>query len=150
MIKAVVLQKHYHSFTGLLSIHESFRNSVRCQDLISVNKRVNKYNHNLKQVFSLSPKSFFVVCYLCLNSWKTMRLGKPCLQMRIPSRTPLHLNWSRTRWGSSLPAWRKTQILSVCILYILFQGFGGLGHRLFPWVVYSFGRQFSSTRLPWQ
>jgi len=47
------------------------------------------------------------VCHLCLNSWKTMRLGKPCLQMRIPSRTPLHLSWSRTRWGSSLPAWRR-------------------------------------------
>ena len=54
-------------------------------------------------------ENIFVVCYLCLNSWKTMRLGKPCLQMRIPSRTPLHLSWSRTRWDSSLPAWRKKQ-----------------------------------------
>lgn len=43
--------------------------------------------------------------HLCLNSWKTMRLGKPCRQMRIPSRTPLHLSWSKTRWGSSFPAW---------------------------------------------
>lgn len=54
----------------------------------------------------------FEVCvqwvqYLCLNSWKTIRLGKPCLQIRIPSRTPLHLSWSRTRWGSSLPACRE-------------------------------------------
>lgn len=45
--------------------------------------------------------------HLCLNSWKGMRLGKPCLQIRIPSKTPLHLSWSKTRCGASLPAWRK-------------------------------------------
>lgn len=33
-----------------------------------------------------------------------MRFGKPCLQIRIPSRTPLHLSWSRTSGASILPA----------------------------------------------
>lgn len=42
--------------------------------------------------------------YLCRNSWKGMRLGKPCLQIRIPSRTPLHRSWSRTSGASILPA----------------------------------------------
>ena len=41
--------------------------------------------------------------YLWRNSWKGIRFGKPCLQMRMPSRTPLHLNWSRTRMASILP-----------------------------------------------
>jgi hypothetical protein len=42
--------------------------------------------------------------YLCRNSWKGIRFGKPCLQIRRPSRTPLHLSWSRTRGASILPA----------------------------------------------
>lgn len=42
--------------------------------------------------------------YLCRNSWNGIRLGKPCLQIRRPSRTPLHLSWSRTRGASILPA----------------------------------------------
>lgn len=42
--------------------------------------------------------------YLCRNSWKGIRLGKPCLQIRRPSRTPLHLSWSSTRGASILPA----------------------------------------------
>ncbi|RNA14995.1 hypothetical protein BpHYR1_007408 [Brachionus plicatilis] len=33
-----------------------------------------------------------------------MRLGKPWRHMRIPSRTPLHLSWSRTSGESILPA----------------------------------------------
>lgn len=60
------------------------------------------------------------LCHLCLNSWKMMRLGKPCLQMRIPSRTPLHLNWSRTRWGSSLPACRTEERSLDFIINLIF------------------------------
>lgn len=37
------------------------------------------------------------------NSWKTIRLGKPCRQMRMPSSTPLHRSCSSTRNASSLP-----------------------------------------------
>ena len=45
------------------------------------------------------------VCpHRCLNSWNTMRLGNPCLQIRIPSRTPLHLSCSSTRLESIFPA----------------------------------------------
>lgn len=67
------------------------------------------------QLRPLSKQLVHVECYLCLNSWKTMRLGKPCLQIRIPSRTPLHLSWSRTRWGSSLPAYREKQAFNVMV-----------------------------------
>lgn len=39
----------------------------------------------------------------CLNSAYKIRFGKPFLQILIPSRTPLHLNWWRTRKGSITP-----------------------------------------------
>lgn len=39
-----------------------------------------------------------------MNSWKAILFGKPWRQIRIPSRTPLHFNWSNTRWESILPA----------------------------------------------
>lgn len=42
--------------------------------------------------------------YRCLNSAYRIRFGKPFLQILIPSRTPLHLNWWRTRNGSITPA----------------------------------------------
>jgi hypothetical protein len=42
--------------------------------------------------------------YLCLNSWNGIRLGKPCLQIRMPSSTPLQRSWSSTRGASILPA----------------------------------------------
>jgi hypothetical protein len=42
--------------------------------------------------------------YLCLNSWNGILFGKPCLQIRMPSRTPLHLSWSSTNGASILPA----------------------------------------------
>ena len=44
------------------------------------------------------------ISYLCLNSWKTILLGNPCLQILIPSSTPLHLNWSKIKWESIFPA----------------------------------------------
>lgn len=44
------------------------------------------------------------VKYLCLNSWKSILLGKPCRQIRIPSSTPLHLSWSNTNCAAILPA----------------------------------------------
>lgn len=39
----------------------------------------------------------------CLNSAYRIRFGKPFLQILIPSRTPLHLSWWRTRKGSITP-----------------------------------------------
>lgn len=45
--------------------------------------------------------------YLCLNSWKSILLGKPCRQILIPSNTPLHRSWSRTRWALILPALKE-------------------------------------------
>lgn len=66
------------------------------------NMKTFSLNIPIKEPDSLDLK----LCYLCLNSWKMMRLGKPCLQIRIPSRTPLHLSWSKTKWGSSFPDWK--------------------------------------------
>lgn len=66
------------------------------------NMKIFSLNIPIKEPDSLDLK----LCYLCLNSWKMMRLGKPCLQIRIPSRTPLHLSWSKTKWGSSFPDWK--------------------------------------------
>ena len=37
------------------------------------------------------------------NSWKTILLGKPWRQIRMPSKTPLHRSCSSTRKASSLP-----------------------------------------------
>ena len=45
------------------------------------------------------------ISYLWRNSWKRIRFGKPSLQILIPSSTPLHLNWSRTRGATILPAY---------------------------------------------
>lgn len=95
------LKKSYHSLTSLFAIHKTFGDCIRREDLISERKTditvlsLIKYNMHLNEISET---------HLCLNSWKTIRLGNPCLQIRIPSRTPLHLSWSRTRWGSSLPA----------------------------------------------
>ena len=44
------------------------------------------------------------LAYLCLNSWKSILFGKPCRQILIPSRTPLHLSWSSTSCAWILPA----------------------------------------------
>lgn len=45
--------------------------------------------------------------YLCLNSWKSILLGKPWRQILIPSSTPLHLSWSNTSCALILPALRR-------------------------------------------
>ena len=46
----------------------------------------------------------FLIAYLCRNSWKGILLGKPFRQIRIPSSTPLHLSWCKTRLDSITPA----------------------------------------------
>lgn len=46
----------------------------------------------------------FFTAYLCRNSWKGILLGKPFRQIRIPSSTPLHLSWCKTRLDSITPA----------------------------------------------
>ena len=46
----------------------------------------------------------FFIAYLWRNSWKGILLGKPFRQIRIPSRTPLHLSWCKTRLDSITPA----------------------------------------------
>lgn len=48
------------------------------------------------------------ISYLWRNSWKRILLGKPCLQILIPSSTPLHRSCSSTRGESIFPAWTKT------------------------------------------
>ena len=52
---------------------------------------------------SYSSGEFFAA-YLCRNSWKGILLGKPFRQIRIPSSTPLHLSWCKTRLDSITPA----------------------------------------------
>ena len=60
-----------------------------------------KVNTNIQTIFvhdflpSMNPLGMTLgvrSSYLCLNSWKRILLGKPCLQIRIPSSTPLHLS----------------------------------------------------------
>lgn len=48
------------------------------------------------------------ISYLWRNSWKRILFGKPCLQILIPSNTPLHLSCSRTSGESIFPALRRT------------------------------------------
>lgn len=47
--------------------------------------------------------------YRCLNSAYRIRFGKPFLQILMPSKTPLHLNWCRTRKGSITPERKKEE-----------------------------------------
>ena len=42
--------------------------------------------------------------YLDLKSSYTIRLGKPFRQIRIPSKTPLQVNWCMTKTESITPA----------------------------------------------
>lgn len=65
--------------------------------------------------------------HLCRNSWKTTLLGKPWRQIRMPSRTPLQRSWSSTRWGSSLPAWRKKHTRAVLSRYLAWPEKGRAG-----------------------
>lgn len=65
--------------------------------------------------------------HLCRNSWKTTLLGKPWRQIRMPSRTPLQRSWSSTRWGSSLPAWRKKHTRVVLSRYLAWPEKGRAG-----------------------
>ena len=44
---------------------------------------------------------------LCLNSGYCSLFGKPFLQIRIPSRTPLQASWCKIRWLSQTPGKMK-------------------------------------------
>ena len=46
---------------------------------------------------------FGLITHRCLNSSNGILLGKPFLQIRIPSSTPLHLSWCRMRFASASP-----------------------------------------------
>ena len=48
---------------------------------------------------------------LCLKSAYRILLGKPFLQMRMPSSTPLHLSWCRTSSCSMAP--KKKDMFSI-------------------------------------
>lgn len=43
------------------------------------------------------------------NSWKTILLGNPWRQIRMPSKTPLHRSCSSTRKASSFPDCKDTK-----------------------------------------
>ena len=78
-------------------------------NIIKMHFRIwNKYRA-IHTYFCLKHKKilFHVNKYLCLNSEYIMRFGKPLRQIRIPSSTPLHCNWCRTRWASISPAMPK-------------------------------------------
>lgn len=76
----------------------SFRNYTGIQYFVP--KQRNLLLHTIFKVFS--EKQTFVD-YLCLKSPYRIRLGKPFLQILIPSNTPLHLSWWMTRWCSIIP-----------------------------------------------
>lgn len=65
----------------------SFRNYTGIQYFVP--KQRNLLLHTIFKVFS--EKQTFVD-YLCLKSPYRIRLGKPFLQILIPSNTPLHLS----------------------------------------------------------
>ena len=93
------------------------QNSTKC--LLAPNKASNNPDSGKKKFpwyFMLSNRSGnsnsrpsyasgeFFTAYLCRNSWKGILLGKPFRQIRIPSSTPLHLSWCKTRLDSITPA----------------------------------------------
>ena len=68
------------------------------------------------------------ISYLWRNSWKRILLGKPCLQILIPSSTPLHLSCSSTSGESSFPAYKTIALNNTFLkkkkkLFIFFKYF---------------------------
>ena len=49
--------------------------------------------------------------YLCLKSLYWILLGKPFLQILMPSSTPLHLSWWMTKKFSMRPSYRIRDLL---------------------------------------
>lgn len=96
----------YHEAAGLFAIHETFGDSVSSQDLITTRQeRDRDVKKGLQRYCKLQELVSLLRTDRWRNSWKTILLGNPCRQIRIPSNTPLHLSCSRTRWASSFPAW---------------------------------------------
>lgn len=58
---------------------------------------------NITSISSSSNHWCSSLAYRCLKSGYGSRLGKPFLQIRIPSSTPLHVNWCITRCESMTP-----------------------------------------------
>lgn len=70
----------------------------------TIGKMWEKKLKNFSQELAILPTAFLPsmkplgmalgvrISYLCRNSWNKILLGKPCLQIRIPSNTPLQRN----------------------------------------------------------
>ena len=55
---------------------------------------------------------------LFLNSWKGTLLGNPCLQILMPSSTPLHFSWSSTQAQQQMKCLNQyCQSNIICLLY---------------------------------
>jgi len=51
----------------------------------------------IQDCIPVNRTTFFIEpAYLCLNSAYNILLGKPFLQIRMPSSTPLHWSWFNT------------------------------------------------------
>lgn len=108
----------HHENAGLLPIHEAFGNGVGSQDLVAGDTGQKLLMKRLSASFQPStwpgsppptalpapqPPPQPQQAHRWRNSWKTILLGKPWRQMRMPSSTPLQRSCSSTRKASSLP-----------------------------------------------
>ena len=58
----------------------------------------------IQDCIPVNRTTFFIEpAYLCLNSAYNILLGKPFLQIRMPSSTPLHWSWFNTKSASICP-----------------------------------------------
>lgn len=84
----------------------------------------------------------WVESHRCLNSAYKMRFGKPFLQILIPSRTPLHRSWWRTRKGSITPGDHRKNTVDALpgTLLLLVQQLGlmATGHADVSWTLPGF------------
>ena len=87
--------------SSLLVINElTLRNNTGIQYFVSVvnNKKIIIYPiYYMYEVCIISYCCILLYVYLCLKSAYMILLGKPFLQILIPSSTPLHLSWWMTR-----------------------------------------------------
>jgi len=93
-----------HPFTSLFAIHETLWNHAGCQKFVTLAELLEGYpSFNIIYDERLN----FVINCIVEQTTQTKKvknlLGNPCLQILIPSSTPLHLSWSRTRVALILP-----------------------------------------------
>lgn len=111
----VDIQRTQKFLNGLSAVHKRIlRNSKRIQNAISGRKKEEKDQMSDEILTQFRRDSVFT--HLCLKSAYRMRFGKPFLQILIPSRTPLHLSWWRTKKGSITPGRQPRRVFIEIII----------------------------------